>query len=294
MRQQRWPAMIALSTMVLVSCTLAPSKPTAIEPDDLSQSLPEVVDETAEQAVDAKNSSAPEPSVGDDRDLNQADGGSVEASSVEIASGERVLPVDEASEDESFVAFRAQLIEAVNNKDADFLLGIVSPDIHTGFGRGGGFEDFQQRWQLEDPDSQLWSQLGAVLALGGEFQSDFAEADDARPTFIAPYVFNSFPSRDFSPFEYSAVVAEDVVLRAEPDAESDAIALLSHHIVKIDRADSIEAEPGSYQYSWYKVATTDGEAGYVDGQYVRSPIDYRAFFEKEAGQWMMTTFLAGD
>lgn len=306
MRQQRRPVMMALLTMLLVSCTLAPPKNAAIEVDEPNQSLPldvedaDATEDTADSATEAKETSAPEPLIEDSNDSKQVDDGDsaelagAELADIELASGERLLPVDEASEDDSFIAFRTELMAAIDNRDTDFLLGIVSPDIHIGFGRAAGIEDFKQRWQLEDPDSEFWAQLDAVLALGGEFQSDFAEAEDALPTFIAPYVFNTFPGRDYNPFGYAAVVADDVVLRAEPDIQSAAIAMLSYHIVKIDRAGSIEIEPGSYEYAWYKVATTEGEEGYVAGQYVRSPIDYRAFFAKESGQWMMTTFLAGD
>ncbi len=37
-----------------------------------------------------------------------------------------------------------------------------------------------------------------------------------------------------------------------------------------------------------------GKKGYVSVKFVRSPIDYRACFEKKNGKWKMNTFVAGD
>jgi hypothetical protein len=38
----------------------------------------------------------------------------------------------------------------------------------------------------------------------------------------------------------------------------------------------------------------DGKTGYVTSRLVRSPIDYRAMFNKIGGRWQMTFFAAGD
>jgi hypothetical protein len=34
--------------------------------------------------------------------------------------------------------------------------------------------------------------------------------------------------------------------------------------------------------------------GFVALQYIRSPVDYRAYFQKSGGRWRMTLFIAGD
>ncbi|MEO1400964.1 MAG: hypothetical protein AAFV72_06860 [Cyanobacteria bacterium J06635_1] len=62
----------------------------------------------------------------------------------------------------------------------------------------------------------------------------------------------------------------------------------------VDRSQSIEDENRQGEFLWLKVATTEGQEGYVEGQFVRSPIDYRALFKEEEGQWVMTFFAAGD
>lgn len=45
---------------------------------------------------------------------------------------------------------------------------------------------------------------------------------------------------------------------------------------------------------WQKIQTHDQKTGYVATQYLRSPIDYRAGFDKGPDGWKMTFFVAGD
>jgi hypothetical protein len=37
-----------------------------------------------------------------------------------------------------------------------------------------------------------------------------------------------------------------------------------------------------------------GKKGFVKAEFVRSPIDYRAIFEKKGRNWKLTAFVAGD
>jgi hypothetical protein len=45
---------------------------------------------------------------------------------------------------------------------------------------------------------------------------------------------------------------------------------------------------------WRHVRTLGGLNGYVKQEFVRSPIDYRAGFEKKRGVWKMIAFIEGD
>ncbi|MGB3295995.1 MAG: SH3 domain-containing protein [Phormidesmis sp.] len=210
----------------------------------------------------------------------------------DMAPGARLLPVDEGIDNESFNNFRARLIEAVENQDTAFLLEVVHPDIQNSFGRSNGIENFKQRWNIDAADSELWLELAAVLKLGGTFaRAHSIEAN--TDVFVAPYVFTNFPS-EYSAFEHAAIIGGGVILRAEPTVDSEMLATLSYHIVSVDRSQSIHDETHPNRVVWAKVATTEGKAGYVAGQYVRRPVDYRAFFENQAGKWTMTFFAAGD
>lgn len=112
--------------------------------------------------------------------------------------------------------------------------------------------------------------------------------------FVSPYMSSSFPAK-FKGFEYAAIVAADVALRGGLTVDSAAIATLSYNIIKVDYSQSIVSGEGrESQYIWLKVATTEGEEGFVKGQYVRRPADYRARFENETGEWLLTFFASGD
>jgi hypothetical protein len=45
---------------------------------------------------------------------------------------------------------------------------------------------------------------------------------------------------------------------------------------------------------WLSVHLADGSTGYIDERYVRSPISYRAYFERMDGRWVLMMFIAGD
>lgn len=270
--EKLWPLITVLLT---VASSCSQPLPKATEPAADREQI-EPIEETFPSALTEGNPTSPVP----------------EAATVSDAtSGVRLLPVDEGANNESFNNFRQQLIAAVENKDTEFLLAIVHPDIQNSFGRSNGIENFKQRWNIEAADSQLWAELADVLKLGGTFEG--TAVGENADTFVAPYVFTRFPT-GYSPVEYAAVIASDVALRAEPATDAEIVAVLSYHIVLVDRSQPAQAAAHADQVTWVKVATTEGQAGYVAEQYIRRPTDYRAFFENHTGDWKMTFFAAGD
>lgn len=189
----------------------------------------------------------------------------------------KLMPVDEAVRDAEFFTFRAQLQAAVARHDADAVLAAVDPKIRTSFGTGGGIEEFRTKWKLSTADSRLWDELGTVLAFGGGFQGGGA--------FAAPYVFARWPER-FDSFEHVAVLGTNVRVRAEPRTAGKILAALSFDVVRL-------ASPATGS-EWTHVKLRDGRDGYVSSRYVRSPVHYRALFNKVGGRWRMTAFIAGD
>ncbi len=47
-------------------------------------------------------------------------------------------------------------------------------------------------------------------------------------------------------------------------------------------------------YPWIRIRTLDDQPVYVFGKYVRSPLGYRAGFQKIDGEWRLTFFVTGD
>ena len=196
--------------------------------------------------------------------------GSVDAQAV-------LTPVDEAAMQPDFFSFRAQLATAVARRDAAAVLAAVDEQVRTGFGGDDGRAAFERQWLPDRPDSRLWEALGAVLALGGSFTG--------AQQFSAPYVYSRWPE-DLDAFEHVAVIASDVRLRAAPRADATVIGRASFLVLELvgpARADG-----------WFPVRTPDGRSGYVAHPLARSPLDYRAIFERRDGRWQLVAFVSGD
>lgn len=198
-----------------------------------------------------------------------------------------VKPIDEAGEDPSFAAFRKELIEAVERKDRKFILSILDPSIKASFGGHDGESGFVELWDFNSEDTKFWKEFGVVIRNGGKW---FRE-DGKRVMFTAPYSFDAFPD-DLDAFEHMVVFGERVNLRDKPSLNSKVITQLSYNVVKVEES-TLNGE-GWVKGDWYRVKTLGGKSGWISGDYVRSPIDHRAGFQKKNGQWKMVFFVAGD
>lgn len=203
---------------------------------------------------------------------------------------ERYLkPVDEASQDSSFLAFRTKLIAAVDRKDAAYIYSIVDPKIRNGFGDRDTIAWFKRDWKLENKNSKFWKTFAAVINNGGSF---WGEGSNKMNMFAAPYTYSAWPE-DLDSFEYVAVFGSDVNLRKDPSPSGEILAKLSYNIVMVEEETLPKSGKSEYP-GWKKVKTLGGLEGFVKEELVRSSVDYRAGFEKKRGKWMMTFFLAGD
>lgn len=199
-----------------------------------------------------------------------------------------VKPVDEVKQDASFYAFRTRLIAAAEKHDAKFINSILDPKIQLSFGGHAGLKDFKEMWHIEKPNSKFWDEFLPVIKNG-----DIFSTEGRKKVFYAPYTFTSFPN-DLDSFEYFAIFGNNVNLRERPDGGSAILDRLSYNVVKIEDSGTVMKPGSSDDADWYKIETLGGKRGFVKAEYVRSPIDYRAGFEKKGGQWKMVTFIAGD
>lgn len=204
------------------------------------------------------------------------------------AQTRKLYPVDEAAKDRSFKVFRDKLLAAASKKDKAFVLSILDPKIQLSFGGDSGLKDFKEMWKIDQPNSKFWDELTTILKLGGAFQTI-----EGRKEFAAPYITSSWPDK-LDSFEYAAVIGKNVRLRAEPGVNSPVVTSLTYDIVKFITTEPPTAAVQKDGFDWIKVATSDGKQGYVAKTYLRSPVDYRAYFRKVNGSWRMVVFLAGD
>ena len=186
-------------------------------------------------------------------------------------------PVDEAAKNPSFLVFRTRLKAIVAKRDAAALLETTHPDIKINFGSGDGVAAFKEMWKPDEPGSELWEELGAVLRLGGTF--------DGPTTFIAPYTFSRWPE-DVEAFDFGAVIGSHVRIRSAPRLNAPILKTVSYAILEL----APEAKPVK---GWTAVKVDNGVA-YIDSRYIRGPVDYRAMFTYAEGRWLMNFFLAGD
>jgi hypothetical protein len=201
----------------------------------------------------------------------------VVATAAQVQSRPTLEPVDEA-EKCSFSVFRDDLRGVIALQDRAALLELVDPTIRISFGDINGREAFERQWQLDRGGSGLWRELDRVLALGGKCQS----ADD----FVAPYVYANWPDA-IDAFAYVAITGRGVRLRETPDPRGRVLTSLDFAIVRVTDA-------ASRRSPWTAVSSPSRGRGFVASEFVRSSIDYRAFFHRADGRWMMTAFVSGD
>jgi len=200
-----------------------------------------------------------------------------------------VKPVDEANLNASFLVFRTKLIAATERRDAAYILSILDPKIDLSFGGDAGVADFKRMWKINSKNSEFWKEFLPVIKNGGTFW----KGEKGERVFYAPYSFDSFP-QDLDAFMYFVIFGSNVNLRESPNTNAKIVAQLSYNIVEVESDPDSEAGKIRNERGWSKVKTLGGLTGWVKNEFVRSPIDYRAGFEKKRGVWKMVAFIAGD
>jgi hypothetical protein len=102
---------------------------------------------------------------------------------------------------------------------------------------------------------------------------------------VAPYVFATWPGT-LDSFECAAVIGDRVRVRATAAPDSNVVAAVSYEIVQV--------LPEQRDSAMTRVRLASGVTGFIASAFVRSPVDYRAIFQKTGGQWRLRAFVAGD
>jgi hypothetical protein len=205
----------------------------------------------------------------------------------------KLYPVDQAAANPEFLAFRTELLAAIDRKDTAFLMRHVDPDVKISIADPGGKDNFHTIWQLNtDPEaSPLWAELKEILNMGGIFY------EKELTSFSAPYVFHA-ASED--PYEDLFITGTGVRIRKQPGSAGEVIATLTYDRVKAAPINWDQPEPllsetiDGETYDWEKIITQAGDTGYVYGKFVRSPIDTRVHFKRMSDGWRLVSLLAGD
>jgi hypothetical protein len=194
-------------------------------------------------------------------------------------------PQDESGKDPSLKAFVVQLKQIIKTKDAKRLLTIIHPRVKIDFDDGNGIQHFINTWKPEDPASKVWPIMNKIVAMGGVFSRP---DNDPFYKFVFPYV-NAIDFEDPDLYFNTLVAtARDIPVREKPDENANVVGKLNFDVVTHDY------EKSSLPY-WYFIQTMDSKIkGYVQADFVYSPVDYRMFLTKEGGRWMISCLVAGD
>mgnify|MGYP003979699379 CR=1 FL=1 len=205
------------------------------------------------------------------------------------------LPIDEASANPGFVAFRDSLRSAVRQRDLGFILRHLDENIHASLGGRYGPTDFVEFWNLNEcpGGSRFWHEMEDVVRLGGTFE------DAEMTSFTMPYIFSRFPFGlypDEEDFRLGAITDSLVLLRGVDSETGEVVDTLAFDVVKVvwelSRIKPIERCDPEFP-EWQRIRTLTGSEGYVRRQSVRFTSQYRANFALKDGVWKMTFFLAG-
>ncbi|MCC7001089.1 MAG: hypothetical protein IT357_02945 [Gemmatimonadaceae bacterium] len=177
----------------------------------------------------------------------------------------------------SFAAFRDTLFTVIAARDTTALFALLAPDIKSSFGGDEGLEGFRAHWELASGSTRLWTVLQDVLMQSGRFEG--------LDRYVAPYTYFGLPD-SLDPYTHLIARKSAVRVFARADTTSRVVGILAYHVVRL--ADTLPPEP------WVGIALKDSAVGFVQSEFVRSPLDYRITIVREDGRWRIIYFLAGD
>ncbi|MCT7967937.1 SH3 domain-containing protein [Laspinema sp. D1] len=213
----------------------------------------------------------------------------------------RLILEDEAVPGSDFYQFRAQLREAVQNRNAPFVQSVVP---EAGLTLGFSVPQTRENLNLDDPQGRFWLILEKAIAIGcAPAENPPAYNIDAgSEIWVCPNVAQAFARQVPPPpsaegvswqLERVVVVGESVNARSQPSLDSEAIATLSNEVVQLDR-DRQLPETFDPIDSWTAIRLSDDREGYVYNRYVYSPLESRALFGKINGEWQLLGMPGGD
>jgi hypothetical protein len=212
-----------------------------------------------------------------------------------ISAQQKLIPEIPWHDDRVLGKFIADLSYAAQNRDADFVLAVLSENVISSVSESDfGKEQFILNWDIRNRTSKFWSCLEKILKMGGTF------FDDAHIDVVFPYAYRLDLKKDDVDFlDILVITGSQVNVRASPAVDAENPGQLTHEVVMADWGKSVlrddETETECDPYIWYFVHTFDNRlAGYVHSDFVYSPLMPRMFLAKEGDEWKITAFVAGD
>ncbi len=192
-----------------------------------------------------------------------------------------IQPLSDRS-DADLDALIAGLTKAAEAKDFAPFEAALTPEATASFGGDVGPEGIKRVHGVDQPDTKFWDEWLKAAKLGGTF----VQAE----IYVLPYTAGELPE-SADPFLSVIAIGDKTLLYKEPKEGAAVVADVTHQLLE-----QLDIEPAELEKTgpdYIRVKADAGE-GYVKVAEVRSPLDYRAVFEKIDGVWKLTAFVAGD
>jgi hypothetical protein len=185
-------------------------------------------------------------------------------------------PVEQCGQDPGFAKFRGALKQAVQRKDRDALLRMLSPHVLVNFGGGTGPKALAEAWDFSPDSHGIWDQLETMLQMGC--------ARDGGARLIPSLILQLEPYADDDLYDVRLSLPGAKLFK-EPGVEASAIVVAPWTFV---------AATNTSGDLWTGVKLPDGSTGWISDDELYETIGYRLVIEKLRGKWMITAFVAGD
>jgi hypothetical protein len=198
------------------------------------------------------------------------------------SAGPDFPPIDEGANNVQFAEFRANLMSAIQKKNYEWATSRIALTVKYSFGEDNGKKELLETWdRIPTAREEFFAALLGCLKLGGQFKKH-----DGKTHFIAPYVFSAWPD-EYDAFSHFAVTRAHASVYAKPDEGSEVVSEAGQSIVRYDHSELADG--------WHWIEYAEDKWAWIKAADVRSPIDYRAIFEKnEVGSYVLVTLVAGD
>ncbi len=193
-------------------------------------------------------------------------------------------PILRAQPGSSFNAFSDSLVTAIERGNTDWVFSRVDSSVFNGFGYNSGIDTFKRLWS--DPVVELDEELLVALHLGPAFTED-------RDRVFVPFIWLKFPD-SLDAYRYGYSLQDEVPVYSAPLAESKVVDTLRTDWVEVFSWFEGDIMDAAGNPLWVGVTTPAVDSGYVKESMLRSPIDYRFWFDKRDGRWNLAGWAAGD
>lgn len=203
------------------------------------------------------------------------------------------LPSDQTQFNSSFSEFRANLISALNSKDANFIRQIILPriqlDEHSE--EQNNVDYFLRKYNIDDPKNVFWEIISKLISLGGHYM-DY-DSSYQFPSLFFNNEYERLLGEDWygeilssqSKENLGSSVSEHTYVYKNPSIDSKIEGYLNFEIVLITNF-----EYDVYQ-DWYSITLRNKKTGYVQSKDMWLAIaDYYCIFKEINGSWYLTHF----